>query len=105
MTLTMPHSLRANELVFLEIKLGSLDRGLRVDVETESGRSLGAISPFGVRSGKDAGTYTIPVPADALVKDSLRVRLMINDGRTKRSPAHEEIRSVVLKTGQQPETK
>ena len=96
-TLTAPHPLQAGEAAFLEIKLGSIDRGLRVEIETEAGRRLGVLSPFGVRSGKDAGTYTVPVPSDAIVKDRLKVRIIINDGRTKRTPAHEEIRSVILK--------
>jgi hypothetical protein len=96
-TLALPHALRPEEAVFLELKLGSLARGLRVEVSTPSGRSLGAISPFGARAGADSGTYTIPVPPDAVSGDHLAIVIRVNDGGRKRSPAEKEIRSIAVK--------
>jgi len=62
---------------------------------TASGQELGVISPFGVRIGQDAGTYTLPVPADAIRDGRIAVRLTITqDGAPPRRPTAKEVRSV-----------
>ena len=93
----MPRVPPWQEAVFLELKLGSLARGLRVEVSTPSGRSLGAVSPFGARAGADSGTYTIPVPPDAVSGDHISLIIRINDRGRKRSPVGKEIQSVEVK--------
>jgi hypothetical protein len=53
------------------------------------------ISPFGVRSGQDAGTFTLPVPADAIRNGRLFVPLSITQfGAPPHTPTAEEVRSV-----------
>src|SRR6266850_1301481 len=66
MTLVLSHPLRAGEIAWIEVQVGPIGRGQEIDVTTAAGQELGVISPFGVRRGQDAGTYTLPVPGDAI---------------------------------------
>jgi hypothetical protein len=92
-TLALPRAPQADEAVVLELKLGSLTRGNRVEISTPTGRLLGAISAF----GSGAGIYTVPIPADAVSDDHISVRILVNDGKKKRPPAANEIQSVTVK--------
>lgn len=96
-TLQVPRPPRTGEGVFVEIALGSLARGNRVEVTTAAGRFLGTISPFGTRPNSEGGTYTVPVPLDAVSGDHISIRILINDGKQKRAPEVNEIRSMVVK--------
>jgi hypothetical protein len=79
------------------VQVGAIRRGQEIDVTIASGQELGVISPFGVRSGQDAGTYTLPVPADAIPNGRLSVRLTITQfGAPPHTPTAEEVRSVKL---------
>src|SRR5258708_14246697 len=62
MTLALPHSLRAGESAWLEVRLGVLERGVEVEIATAAGQSLGAVSPVPVRSRRSAGPHTRPAP-------------------------------------------
>lgn len=93
-TLALPHSLRAGERAWLEIQLGPLSRGARIEVQTKSGRLLGVISPYGIRRGNEAGTYTVPVPADAISDDHISVRLVLSYYESQRAPTLQEVKSV-----------
>jgi hypothetical protein len=102
-TLALPHPLRAGERAWLEIHVGPLSRGARIEVETASGKLLGVISPFGVRSGNEAGTYTVPVPADAISDDRVCIRLLFSFNQSQRAPTLKEVKSVrVTITGADP---
>lgn len=92
-TLTLPHALRVGEAAWLEIDVGPLARGDEIDITTTSGRSLGTISPYGIRSGQAAGTYTVPLPADAIAGDRVSLRLTLG----QRAPTLDEVKSVRLK--------
>jgi hypothetical protein len=97
-TLTLPHSLHAGEKAWIEVKVGAIARGNEIDIETEAGRFLGTISPFGIRSGNQAGTYTVPLPADAIADDHVSLRLSVTgDGGSPRPPTKDEVVSVRLK--------
>lgn len=96
-TIALPHAPRPGEAVSLEVRLGSLARGNKVEISTSSGRFLGVISPFGTRSGRESETYIVPVPADAVSGDHISLRILIDDGKQKRAPASNEIRSIVAK--------
>jgi hypothetical protein len=97
MTLTLPHPLAAGEIAWLEVQVGPIGRGQEIDVTTAAGQALGTISPFGVRAGQDAGTYPLPVPADAIRNGRLSVRLTITQfGAPPRAPTPQEVRSVKL---------
>jgi hypothetical protein len=97
-TLALPHPLRAGESAWLEVKLGVLERGAEIEIATAEGRSLGVISPFGIRSGRQAGTYTVPVPADAISADRLSLVVSINqNGHPRRAPTTKELKRIRVK--------
>jgi hypothetical protein len=97
MTLALPHPLAEGGIAWLQVQVGAIGRGQQIDVTTAAGQRLGVISPFGVRSGQAAGTYTLPVPADAIHDGRLSVRLTISQaGTAPRTPTNEELRGVKL---------
>ena len=98
MTLALPHPLRAGETAWLEVKVGVLERGAEVEIATASGQSLGVISPFAIRSGRQAGTYTVPVPADTIREGRLSLVVSLNqNGHPKRAPSAKELKRIRLK--------
>jgi len=102
-TLALPRSLGAGEIAVIEVAVGRIARGQVIHVTTASGRELGVISPFGVRSRQIAGTYPLPVPADAIVGRQLTVRLTITgNGAQPRAPTSQEVRSVKAVIGGEP---
>ena len=97
-TLVLPHALRAGEAAFLEVKVGAIERGAEIEIATTEGRSLGVISPFGIRSGRQAGTYTVPLPADAISDNRVSLRLTLNQGgHAQRAPTRKEVKSIRVK--------
>lgn len=63
-----------------------------MEITTADGRPIGTAAPFGPQRGQGAGTFTIPVPADA-VRDGrlvLRLRVITHDG-PPRPPTAEEV--------------
>ena len=99
MRLALPHTLRAaqGEAVWLELSVGPLRRGREIGVSMPGGRTLGTISPHGIRSGHGSGTYTLPIPAEAIVRDTLVVVLSVEQGGCDaRAPTRQEVRRVRL---------
>ena len=95
--LALPRPLRAGDTAWIEVQVGAVGRGQEIEVTTASGRQLGVISPFGVRLGQEAGTYTLPVPEDAIRDGRVAVRLTISQsGGPPRAPTAQEVRSVKL---------
>jgi len=99
LTLALPHPLGAGETAFIEVQLGTLAKGRVVTVTTAAGQPLGTISPFGVRPGQNAGTYTLPVPAAAIRDGRLAIRLTISQPGGPRAPTAQEVRGVKLGIG------
>ncbi len=96
--LVLPRSLNEDEGLVLELKLGVLERGDEIQVQTTSGKMLGVISPYGIRSGNEAGTYTVPVPAKAISNNRVSLRITLNQhSRGKRAPNDQELRSIKLR--------
>ena len=96
--LVLPREVSAQEAVWVELKLGVLATGTEIDVETTEGKSLGTISPHGIRPGNEAGTYILPVPADAITDKRLSVLLTLKQpDSSKRSPTAKEVKNVRLK--------
>ncbi len=96
MTLVLPHALRKGETAWLLVKVGAIGRD-QIQIMTQDGRPLGTISPLGIRSGKSAGTYTVPVPEEALSDGRLALRLsMMQSGRAPRAPTAKEVKSLRL---------
>jgi hypothetical protein len=97
-TLSLPHPLRKGETAWLLVQVGAIGHD-QIQLITQDGRPLGTISPFGVRSGQPAGTYTVPVPAEALHNGRLALRLSVmREGRAQRAPTTEEVKSLRLLT-------
>jgi hypothetical protein len=97
--LTLPRPVAAGETAFVEIRVGPIGRG-SIGVETASGQPLGTVAGFGNRLGQDAGTFTVPVPPNAIESGRLALRLAIRqaDG-SRRAPTPDEVRGVTLRIG------
>lgn len=94
-TLVLPRSLHAGEIAVIEVQVGSIARGQEIQIMTVSGRELGVISTFGVKSGHEAGTYPVPVPLDAIAGRDLTVHVTITgNGALPRPPTPQEVRNV-----------
>jgi len=93
-TLALPHALRAGESAWLEVQVGAVTHGTEIEVATTSGRLLGVISPYANRSGNEAGTYTLPLPADTISDNHIAVRLLLKHYQSQRAPTLKEVRSV-----------
>jgi hypothetical protein len=85
----------AGETVAIEIELGIVGPGREIEVASKDGRLLGVISPYGIRAGQSAGTYTVPVPADVLDGNRIDIRLRVTrSSRVAQAPDANEVRSV-----------
>src|SRR6185436_20386879 len=91
LVLTLPHALREGETAFLVVTVGVIQRGAEIEITTPAGRLLGTISPYGIRPGREAGTYTIPLPADAISGKRVSVRLSLSANGRKRAPTKKEV--------------
>jgi hypothetical protein len=102
-SLTLPHAPKPGERAFLEVELGALPSGHEVEVSSDTGRRLGVISPHAIRPGRSAGTYTLPLPADAVRGASLHVRIRITRAdAAPREASADEVRGVrVILSGDQ----
>jgi hypothetical protein len=95
--LVLPRDMTTDDRLAVELKLGVLQRGDVIRVESMSGKLLGAISPYGLRSGEEAGTYTVPVPAELVSNKRVSLRIVLNQhGSGKRAPTNQELRNVRL---------
>ena len=94
MTLALPHAPRADERVTLLVTVGVIPRGARIVVMTPSGTLLGTIAPYGVRAGQEAGTHTIPIPADAISGKRLRVRMSLEIEGKHSAPTKSQVKRV-----------
>lgn len=105
MTLTLPQPFDAGDSAYIEVQVGVIGPGHEIEVKAADGRTLGVISPHGIRAGRAAGIYTLPLPADAICKDRVGIKLMITrSDAAPRSPTEEEVRGVrvVVNDGAQP---
>jgi hypothetical protein len=92
--LALPHALREGETAWLLVTVGVIPRGAEIEITTPSGRLLGVISPYGIRSGNAAGTYTVPLPADAISGRRVRLLLMLDLSGKQRVPTAREVKKV-----------
>jgi len=95
--LVLPRDLNANEVVWLEVKMGVVPRGAEIELETTDGKMLGVVSPHGVRAENEAGTYVFPVPPEAISNNRVAVRMTFSYAQKKRAPTSKEVKSLRLK--------
>jgi len=96
-TLVLPRPLAEGALAWIDVRIGRIGPGQEISITTAAGRDLGVISPFGMRAGQEAGTFTLPVPADAIVNGRLTIRVALTQVGAARAPTPEEVRGVTLK--------
>jgi len=96
-TLDLPHALRDGETATLVITVGVIPRGAEVVITTASGQLLGAISPYGIRAGNEAGTYSLPLPANAIRRKRVSLLVSIHGGDRSRAPTKKEVKRVRVK--------
>lgn len=95
MTLTLPQPFDDGDSTYIEVQVGVIGPGQEIEVKTADGRTLGVISPHGIRAGRAAGIYTLPLPADAICKDRVGITLTVTrSDAAPRSPNAEEVRGV-----------
>lgn len=94
-SLTLPHTPAAGETIWLKVEVGEIGHN-QVHVTTSTGRELGTISTYGVKSERPAGTYTLPVPADAMSGTRLTVVLTVIEGQTEHSATLREVKAVSI---------
>jgi hypothetical protein len=100
-TLALPHPLGAGDSAWIEVELGPIGRR-EISVTTTSGDPVGTISPYGIGAGQDAGTYSLPVPADAIKDDRLSIQLIISQPGGSRAPTAQEVPGVTLRISRGP---
>jgi len=97
LSLTAPHALNPGETAWIVAKVGAIGKA-EIEFTTPDCRSLGTISPFGVRSGYTGGTYTLPLPSGLISDGHLTVRVSLNrGGHAERAPTKEELKEVHLR--------
>lgn len=94
-SLGLPHTLRADEIALLEVRVGKIGPGQEIEVSTKTDRTLGVISPYAIRLGQAAGTYTLPLPAEVIDGDHLDIRLKLTQSHAEpRAPSTGEVQGV-----------
>jgi hypothetical protein len=93
--LALPRPLGRGESVQVQITTGPLPRGARVELFTENGEILGAVTPY--PPGRPSNTATVPIPRSAMVDGHLRLRLqMLEPDAPPRTPRPGEVQRLDL---------
>jgi len=95
-SLPLPRLPGADERVLIEVRLGRFNAGQELVLRGADGRLIGSVSPHGIRHRAASGSYSVPVPDDALTgarrKSMLRVSLRVERaGAASRAPRAEEV--------------
>ena len=98
-TVTLTPSGAPSRIAFLVVTLGALPSGGEVEITGVDGKLLGSLSPFALRAGTEAGTYTVPLPAAAVHNGQVTVHLSLRSGDTARAPTTDEVKSVRAEWG------
>jgi hypothetical protein len=95
-SLTLPRPVPVGEIATIVVEVGALQRGQEVVVTTLSGQPIGTISPFGIPSGQAAGSYALPIPANAVRDGKLSLRLRLIGAGAPRAPTAGEVKGVTV---------
>jgi hypothetical protein len=94
-TLSLPQPPVHGETVVLTVQLGAIGHD-QVHITTAGGRELGTISGYGLKAGRPAGSYAVPVPADAVTDGHVTVVFSMIEGNTERAATQEEVKDVKI---------
>ena len=94
MTLLLPHAPRQGETATLVVTVGVVPRSAQIEITTASGHPVGTISPYGIRAGHEAGTYSVPLPAEAIEGRRVCVVLTLDANGKQRTPTKDEVKRV-----------
>ncbi len=88
----------SDESIVLRLKIAPLQDGATIEVFALDNTLIGGVAPFGVRPGSKARYYSIPIPAKAVVKNRVTVRVEVveNSGKRKRPATRSEIEGATL---------
>jgi hypothetical protein len=93
--LAVPRPLGRGESVQVQITTGPLPQGARVELFTENGEILGAVTPY--PPGRPSNTATVPIPRSAIVDGHLRLRLeVLEPNAPPRTPRPGEVQRLDL---------
>jgi propanediol utilization protein len=98
-TVTLTPSGAPSRIAFLVVTLGALPSGGEVEITGTDGKMLGSLSPYALRAGTEAGTYTVPLPAEAVHNGQVTVHLSLRDGDATRAPTADEVKAVHAEWG------
>jgi hypothetical protein len=99
-SLALPKTIEQTDKIWLRLQIGNLTKGSEIEIWSAGGRFLGVISPFvpSSRDPRDAATYTVPIPRDAVSDNRLELRLIVNGpNNIERAPTKRDVRSIKLK--------
>ncbi|HEX3675156.1 MAG TPA: hypothetical protein VHU87_12860 [Rhizomicrobium sp.] len=97
-TLHLPHALAAHQALVAIVRLGAVPRGTTIRVRTADGTLLGTLSPYAIVPGQEAGSYTVPIPADAVKHGEVTLLVGVEISPTLlRAPRTDEVESVSLR--------
>jgi hypothetical protein len=96
-TLVLPQALRAGETASLVVTVGVIQHGAEIEITTTSGHLVGVISPYGIRTGRESCTYTVPLPAEAISGRRVSLLLSLDANGKQRAPTMREVKRVRVK--------
>ena len=94
-TLPLPRPLQAGDAVWVKVTVGQIAHSAEIVLTTPAGRMVGVISPHGIQPGQEPGTYTVPVPADAISDNRVSLRLAVDQGgHARRAATRQEVKKI-----------
>jgi hypothetical protein len=107
LTVPLVRKAAAGESLVLRLKVGMLPDGAKIVVSTLDKQIAGGVAPFGIRPGRMAGVYSIPVPGKAVIdnKVTLRLEVVVKGVKPRRPPFRTEIEEATLEFSPEPPTR
>ena len=100
-TLSIPRSLGVEDSLSVRVTVGTLPKGARIVVRSETGEVLGSIVPFGQSTNRQGVFYTIPVPSEMVADRKVLLEFTLEEagGKKSRVPTEGEVREVKPQLG------
>ena len=100
-TLSIPRSLGAEDALSVRVTVGTLPKGARIVVRSETGEVIGSIVPFGQSTNRQGVFYTLPVPSEMVADRKVSLGFILEEagGTKSRVPTEAEIKEVKPQLG------